>query len=116
MCRDPRGVRVGDVRGNEALSILVDGHLDTVSFVMDYVEFRIGYSVLRALVPPAVRLHDGTEARFPEQGSRDALCRLIDTEVAGAAQTGAERLEVRTGRGDLLVIDGSDFPIPSSRT
>jgi hypothetical protein len=41
-------------QGDEALSVLVGGHLDTVSFVMDYVEFRIGYSVVRALHPPAV--------------------------------------------------------------
>lgn len=39
--------------GDEALSILMGGHFDTVSFVMDYVEFRIGYSILRAHAPPS---------------------------------------------------------------
>jgi hypothetical protein len=35
--------------GNDALAVLRGRHLDTVSFVMDYVEFRIGYNALRAL-------------------------------------------------------------------
>jgi hypothetical protein len=100
-------------KGDEALSILVGRDLDTVSFVMDYVEFRIGYSILRARVDPRVELHDGTTAQFPETGSRDALCRLIDSEVLSARE-GAEGtlVEVRTSRGDLLVIDGSSYPQP----
>lgn len=40
---------------------------------MDYVEFRIGYSILRAQADPRVELHDGTSAQFPEPGSRDAI-------------------------------------------
>ena len=31
---------------NEALGALRGGHLDTVAFVMDYVEFRINYDVV----------------------------------------------------------------------
>jgi hypothetical protein len=101
------------VDGDRALSILSGGHLDTVSFVMDYVEFRVGYSILRALAGPRVELHDGVSAQFPEAGSRDALCRLIDSEVVTADEVAdGTRLEVRTSRGDLLVIDGSDHPHP----
>lgn len=99
--------------GDEPLAILVGGHLDTVSFVMDYVEFRIGYSVLRAHAPPSVQLHDGTSARFPEPGSRDALCRLIDSEVVAAREVASRtRLEIRANRGDLLVVDGRDYESP----
>jgi hypothetical protein len=60
-----------------------------------------------------VHLHDGTSAQFPLPGSRDALCRLIDSEVAFAQEVGdGTRLEVRTSRGDLLVIDGGAYPYP----
>ena len=98
---------------SEAEAVALGGHLDTVSFVMDYVEFRIGYSVLRAHAAPRVELHDGTAAAFPEPGSRDALCRLINSEVVSAHEASdAARLEVRTNTGDLLVIDGSDHPHP----
>jgi hypothetical protein len=100
------------MHGDEALSILPGGHLDTVSFVMDYVEFRVGYSVLRALAGPRVRLHDGTTAKFPEHGSRDALCRLIDSTVISAKEAAPTRLEIRTDQDDLLIIDGSDYPAP----
>jgi hypothetical protein len=100
------------VRGDDALSILTGGHLDTVSFVMDYVEFRIGYSILRAHAGPHVQLHDGTTAQFPQLGSRDALCHLIDSEVVSAREAGAKRIEVRTDKDDLLVIDGSVYPHP----
>lgn len=84
-----------------------------VSFVMDYVEFRIGYSVLRSLAAPRVELSEGTTAQFPEPGSRDALCRLIDSQVVSAQEPeGGGRLEVRTNRGDLLIIDGTEVRLP----
>jgi hypothetical protein len=94
--------------GDRALAVLVGGHLDTVSFVMDYVEFRIGYSILRALRSPRVQLHDGTIAQFPESGSRDALCGLIDTTVVaarGANVDGRKQIEVCTSAGDVVHID-----------
>jgi hypothetical protein len=101
----------------ERLGRLIGGHLDTVSFVMDYVEFRIDHNVLRALNPPRVELHDGTTASFPERGSRDALCQLIDTEVAEAQVVRGDdepRIEVRTSRGDLLSISLNDTNFPES--
>ena len=49
--------------GNEALAALRGGHLDTVSFVLDYVEFRINYNVLRTLATPVVeRIEVRTDA------------------------------------------------------
>jgi hypothetical protein len=97
------------VDGDKALAILVGGHLDTVSFVMDYVEFRINYNVLRAVSDPAVQLPDGSLHRFPRPGSRDALCTLIDSTVARAAEvgsrgTGHHRIELETDRGHMLTI------------
>ena len=89
--------------GNEALAALRGGHLDTVSFVLDYVEFRINYNVLRALASPVVEGIDGRRLRFPEPGSRDALCELIDTTVISAAEVD-QRIEVRTDAGHVLTI------------
>jgi hypothetical protein len=104
------------VEADDALSRLIGGHLDTVSFVMDYVEFRIDYNVLRALSPPRVTLHDGTTTAFPEPGSRDALCHLIDTDVAQARLVNGDepRIEIRTSRGDVLCIDIDDTDSPES--
>jgi hypothetical protein len=39
----------------DALTPLLRGDLDTVSFVRDYVEFRIDYNVLRCMTGPIVR-------------------------------------------------------------
>ena len=113
-CRSKAAVDYACVlSGDDALAILMGGHLDTVSFVMDYVEFRIGYSILRAHVGPRVELHNGATAQFPKPGSRDALCRLIDSEVVSAREAEDRmRLEVRTSKEDLLVIDGSTYGYP----
>jgi hypothetical protein len=105
------------VEADDELARLIRGHLDTVSFVMDYVEFRIDYHVLRALNGPRVELRDGTTASFPEPGSRDALCELIDTEVADARvvrEADDPRIEVRTTRGDVLCISLDDTEFPES--
>lgn len=48
--------------GDEHLAILKGGHLDTVSFVMGYVEFRINYNIFRAL--------NGVGQTYYWQGSR----------------------------------------------
>lgn len=88
---------------------MLRGHLDTVSFVMDYVEFRIDYNVLRVMTGPIVELADGRRGRFPEGGSRDLLCDLIDSEVVAADEIGHDsspdhRIEVRTREGHLLIV------------
>ena len=95
--------------GHAALQRLVGGDLDTVSFVRDYVEFRVDYNVLRALTAPQILLPNGQSHRFPNAGSRDALCTLIDASVVEASERGSEdaddqRIEVRTDAGHLLTI------------
>src|SRR4051812_9883032 len=77
----------------ERMEMLVGEELNAVSFVMDYVEFHFNDPVLRALNPPELRDARNT-SRFPEPGSRDALCTLIGARVA-AIQIGAEEIEVR---------------------
>jgi hypothetical protein len=39
----------------DPLALLLRGDLDTVSFVRDYVEFRIDYNVLRCMTDPIVQ-------------------------------------------------------------
>jgi len=65
------------VEGEATLAPLVEGDLDTVAFVRDYVEVRINYNVVRCMTGPIVRT-PSREYRFPEPGSRDALCGLSD--------------------------------------
>jgi hypothetical protein len=72
---------------------LVGEQLDTVAFVMDYVEFKFNGPVLRALTNPVVE-GDGLRLRFPEPGSRDALCSLIGSEVAAVTVSDDDRIEL----------------------
>jgi hypothetical protein len=74
----------------DGLRLLVGGEFDAVSFVRDYVEFRVDYNVLRALAPPQIRLPDVHSHRFPDFGSRDALCTLIYSPVVEASERGSE--------------------------
>lgn len=97
------------VSGNEALRCLGGGHLDTVSFVMDYVEFRIDHDVLRALTNPVVYLPGGPGPSLPRNGARDALCTLIGTHVVAATEVGnidadGGHIEVCTNAGHRLVL------------
>ncbi len=59
---------------------LVGCEVSGVSFVRDHVEMLFDGPVLRSLASPMVREGDQV-ARFPEPGSRDALCRLIGRTV-----------------------------------
>jgi hypothetical protein len=72
---------------------LVGEQLNTVAFVMDYVEFKFNGPVLRALTNPIIE-GDGLRLRFPEPGSRDALCSLIGSEVAAVTIKEGDRIEV----------------------
>jgi hypothetical protein len=64
----------------QELHDLVGEEISAVCFVMDYVEFHFGGTVLRSLTNPTV-VDDGGSHLFPELGSRDALCRLIGSTV-----------------------------------
>jgi len=59
---------------------LVGEPLNAVSFVMDYVELHFNGSTVRALTAPYVEATHSV-VRFPDAGSRDALCHLIGREV-----------------------------------
>jgi hypothetical protein len=98
------------------LQFLLGEPLNAVSFVMDYVELHFNGSYLRCLVPPVVERGGGV-ARFPEPGSRDALCAQIGAEVRAirAADGGELRsCGVTRARGPRLA-GGPAFPQSTER-
>ncbi len=66
--------------------------LESVCFVMDYLQLRFAGALLTCLSAPVI-VHGSCVARFPEAGSRDALCALIGRMVVSAEQH-ADRLTV----------------------
>jgi hypothetical protein len=81
---------------------LVGEELNAVSFVMDYVEFHFNGPVLRALTNPVIVVR-GKRFRFPEPGSRDALCSLIGEEMQSAQVVEDERVELNARDAVLLI-------------
>ena len=77
-----------------------------VYFVQDYVELFFGGPVLRALAEPVIEAR-GHVWRFPDTGSRDALCELIGaTVVHVAVETDvAIRLEFDSGQKFTIPLD-----------
>lgn len=59
---------------------LEDQAISAVCFVQDYVELIFDGPIIRYLCNPRI-LIDGKSVRFPEEGSRDTLCRLIGDVV-----------------------------------
>jgi hypothetical protein len=86
---------------------LVGEKLNTLAFVMDYVEFMFNGPVLRALASPSVQSGE-MRFRFPEPGSRDALCSLIGSKVLAITITEGERIEVVVDTGQTLTIPLDD--------
>ena len=97
------------------LTLLLRGDLDTASFVRDYVEFRIDYSVLRCMTGPIVRI-GGNEWRFPDPGSRDALCGLIGGIVKEVEVTDAAiELRMDLERTLILPLDAKSRALPDGQ-
>lgn len=62
------------------LSDLLSARLTAVCFVLDYVEFHFDDKIIRSFVPPVIESSIGI-FRFPDHGSRDAFCKLINSSV-----------------------------------
>lgn len=84
-------------------SSLVGEQLNTVAFVMDYVEFHFNGPRIRALTNPIVHTPAG-EIQFPAPGSRDALCSLIGDEIRDAALRDEHSLTFAFASGARLII------------
>jgi hypothetical protein len=88
------------MEGYRDLSELVGVEISAVCFVMDYVEGPI----LRSLSHPTVSV-TGRTYRFPETGSRDALCSVTGSTV--------RELDLQEGRALRLTMDaGYEVTIP----
>jgi hypothetical protein len=82
-----------DLRGQE---------LAGVAFVRDYVELWFDGPVLRCYATPEV-LTERRAVRFPEAGSRDALCELIGAEVIDLQVGDHELVLDLTGRRQVRI-------------
>lgn len=60
--------------------VLVGSELDRVSFVRDYVELRVNYSIIRCLTDPSGSI-DGDVWTLTENSGADRLRRYIGREV-----------------------------------
>ena len=76
--------------------------VSAVAFVRDYVEFHFDGLVLRVFTDPQVTLAGGTVVRFPEPGSRDVLCALIDATVQAVRFDEDNAIEIELGPHGLL--------------
>jgi hypothetical protein len=85
------------------LESLVGEQLSSVIFVADYVQFDFNGPILTALSDPVVET-EGARYRFPEQGSRDALCGLIQQFVATAIAREEKAIDVTFDSGARLSI------------
>ena len=77
------------------ISDLVGEEISAVCFVRDYVEFHFDGPIVRSLSNPSVFVH-GMQHRFPESGSRDALCRVIGSTIRAVKLDEHHSLKLRT--------------------
>lgn len=78
-------------------------HLSDVCFVMDYVQLGFSGSIVTVHSRPIVET-SATRCRFPDAGSRDALCSLIDHPLI--------KVTVEAGRLMTLMFDTGKIEIP----
>ncbi len=83
---------LSDLRGEE---------ISAVCFVRDYVEFHFDGPILRCLSNPTIVVQ-GVEYRFPEPGSRDALCQVIGLTVREMTMEECQALKMTT-TGDCKI-------------
>lgn len=82
---------------------LMGGPVSKVCFVMDYVEIGFNGAILRSLSPPRLKTREG-EVAFPEPGSRDLLCTLIDSIVGGIEVAGHKWIRFTFDSGSVLTV------------
>src|SRR5262245_57755285 len=85
---------------------LIGKKVTAVAFVHDCVEFHFDGLVLRSLVDPSVAVGEAVY-RFPQPGSRDALCMVIGSTV--------QSLEVVDGQLEFTTSTGCRVRGPMAR-
>lgn len=86
-----------------SLSDLVGAEVDTVSFVRDYVELRMDYSVLRLLVDPTGVVDGQSWSLTPSDGA-EPLRRYIGRWVSGVEYVKDEHIALTIEDGASLGI------------
>ena len=82
---------------------LIGEQVNAVCFVMDYVELRFNGPILRALTDIVVER--GRERHvFPEPGSRDALCEVIEARLESIDVVEDRAMTLRFDRGQTVII------------
>jgi hypothetical protein len=74
---------------------LVGEEISAIAFVRDYVEIHCDGPIVRCLSNPSITFH-GTTFRFPEPGSRDALCQAIGSTIGAVTLNETSALELVT--------------------
>ena len=99
------------------LSSLIGEQLSAVIFVVDYLQFDFNGSRLTVFSRPVVEIR-GHRERFPEHGSRDALCSLIQQEVTGASARDGDSIEIifRSGAHLLISVKPGTYDGPEAAT
>jgi hypothetical protein len=99
------------------LEALAGEQLSSVIFVADYVQFDFNGPILTAISNPTV-VHGSSRLQFPASGSRDALCSLIQQDVASVVEVDEDRIEVTFHSGDCLLIplDQASYRGPEAAT
>lgn len=87
--------------GDSPFDILVGRELDAVSFVRDYVELHIDYSVVRLLTEPEGFL-DGESWRLTDFGGADTLRRYIGRTIVATEFDEHERVRLEFEDGSNI--------------
>ena len=85
------------------IETIVGCRLSAVSFVCNYVELHFDGPVIRAMSNPIIDV-EGIRRRFPDQGTRDALCSLIGKDVAFVEYIASVSLTLKFRCGEDIVV------------
>lgn len=77
--------------------------LSAVSFVHDYIELVFFEKIIRVFTAPFLKNKE-SEYKYPQAGSRDALCSLIGRTVVSINILGGETVELYFSGGEALAI------------
>lgn len=83
------------------LQFLIGEPLNSLNFVMDYVELHFNGSFVSCLAPPTVHGSEGSWT-FPAAGSRDAFCGLIGSEVRAIRAVDGDEFRIEFSDGAVV--------------
>lgn len=82
---------------------VINEQLSAVSFIHDYIELVFYEKIIRVFTASFLKNTEG-EYKYPQAGSRDALCSLIGKTVVSINILGGERVELYFSGGEALAI------------